>query len=596
MKINLRFLIMAACIMMLCGCKDKDREIGAPINIRIYGVSGKADLQQGLKIGLFVDEPVGVDNARISVHDIGLVQPDQDLNWKHDQAESARFLAYAPYDPSYTGQRSVTYNAPTDQSTVDNMLQGNLLMGVSSGGPGDKAVIVKLKHAMTAMSISFDNRSGSRIESLQVSGFMTEGKLDFLTGTLSATGGKSLITPLRSPSDDNAFSFIYIPQDVTPVFQLKLASGKEIDFTYDNYCHEYPGSIVNMKIQIDESTPEANILQLNGVNISQWNTNGAPSFTQLPNYICLDGLKKVEPDPEDGFFSAYLNKVTVTAVDRTADDVLGVILEDSTKAIHVWTYFDSPLEVGSTIVGPVLGMMDKPNKDEVNISYFYTSYATIGKAKELPVTEGSFKNLSKKIKDWEYRRMVFKGATVYEEFNNDRAVFLQDGYRMSVVCPGIDMTLTEGTRGNLIGFPVHTGQDITIMVYDQDLFYSFTKDAVDNAVTRQSEYGLYDFSSRDTAVYVMTGDDMELQHSVRIYSYGRSMQVADTRNGQVHTFLVYDCPDKPVSGHEYSVAFNVMGASAGKGMTMNMECVKVDENTAWFVDRTNGDYGLVLAL
>ena len=449
---------------------------------------------------------------------------------------------------------------------------------------------------MTALNVSFDNRSGSRIESVAVYGFMAEGTLDFVTGTLAATGGKSIITPLRSPQDPNSFSFIYIPQNVTPTFCLTMSSGREISFTFDNYCHEYPGSIIKMQIQIDESTPDDNILPLNGVNISQWTTNGVPAFTQLPTYINLDGLKDVEPDPErDGFFSAYLNKVTVTAVDRTADDVLGVIVEDSTKAIHVWTDYDSPLMVGHTIVGPVLGLMNKTDDGNVNICHFYTSYATIGKTKELPLTQGSFKDLSKKIDEWQYRRMIFRNAKIYSEFKNDRAVFLQDGYRVSVVCPGIDIALTEGTRGNLIGFPMRSGSDIMIMVYDQDLFYSFTKEAADNAMTRQSVYGLYDLSSRDTAIYAMTGADMQLQHSVRIYSYGRTMQVADTRNGEVYTFLLYDCPDIPVVGHEYRIAFNVMGSSTRKGSTVNLECVKVDENSAWFVDR-KGDYGLVLAL
>lgn len=596
MKTKFRFLIMAAGILMLCGCKDKIPEYGAPMNVRIYGVTGRADLEQGLKLGLFVGEPVGVDNAPMTVYENGLVMPDGDLKWKYDQTQSSRFLAYAPYDPSYTGQQTVTFNAPTDQSTAQKMLEGNLLMAVISGSPKDKAVNIKLKHAMTALNVSFDNRSGSRIESVAVYGFMAEGTLDFVTGTLAATGGKSIITPLRSPQDPNSFSFIYIPQNVTPTFCLTMSSGREISFTFDNYCHEYPGSIIKMQIQIDESTPDDNILPLNGVNISQWTTNGVPAFTQLPTYINLDGLKDVEPDPErDGFFSAYLNKVTVTAVDRTADDVLGVIVEDSTKAIHVWTNYDSPLNVGNTIVGPVLGLMNKTDDGEFNISHFYTSYATIGKTKELPLTQGSFKDLSKKIDEWQYRRMIFRNAKIYSEFKNDRAVFLQDGYRVSVVCPGIDIALTEGTRGNLIGFPMRSGSDIMIMVYDQDLFYSFTKEAADNAMTRQSVYGLYDLSSRDTAIYAMTGADMQLQHSVRIYSYGRTMQVADTRNGEVYTFLLYDCPDIPVVGHEYGIAFNVMGSSTRKGSTVNLECVKVDENSAWFVDR-KGDYGLVLAL
>ena len=587
---------MAACVLTLLGCKDEKPQYGAPINFRVLGVNGYPDLEPGLKLGLFVGEPVKADNEPMTVGENGLVLSDKDVNWAFNQTQSSRFLVYAPYDPSYTGQESVEYLTPLDQSTKEKMLEANLLMGMSSGGPKDQAISIKLKHAMTAMNVSFDNRTGSRIESFSVSGFITGGNLDFLTGTLTATSGKEAITPLRSPSDENSFSFLYIPQNVTPIFKVKLASGKTIAITFDNYCHEYPGSIIRMQIQIDESTPEANLLKLNGVNISQWNSSGLPSFSQLPTYISLNGLKDVEPDMDrDGFFSAYLNKVTVTAVDRTSADVLGVILEDSTTAVHVWADNDSPLTEGNTIVGPVLGLMNKTSEGEVNISHFYTSYATIGKTKTLPLTEGTFKEVVKNPAKWEYRRMLFKGVTLQSAFSNDRAVFAQDGTKMSVVCPGMEMLLAQGARGNLVGFPMHSGSDLLIMVYDQDVFRLFTKEVVDNALTQTSVWGMYDMSLRDTALYAMTGTDPELQFSVRKYKNARSMQVTDTRKGESHFFYIYDCPDTPLVGHEYLVAFNALGSSSRKGFTVRMECVKTDENSAWFIDR-QGDYGLVIAL
>ena len=214
---------------------------------------------------------------------------------------------------------------------------------------------------------------------------------------------------------------------------------------------------------------------------------------------------------EDGFFSAYLNKVTVTAVDRTADDILGVILEDSTCAIHVWTDNDSQLKEGNTIVGPVLGLMDKPSDDEFHISHFYTSYATVGKTKEMPCTEGTFDALAGKIDQWEYRRMVFRDVMLESGFKNDRAVFVQDTTRISVVCPGIEISLAEGVRGDLVGFPVHSGADIIIMVYDAGQFGTFSKESADNVLTKNSIYGLYDLSKPDTAIFVMNGPDSELQ-------------------------------------------------------------------------------------
>lgn len=588
--------VLAVCFLMLCGCKDETPEYGAPINLRVMGVMGRPDLDPGLRLGLFVDEPVKVDNLPLTFQANGTVQPDGELKWKFNQTQSSRFFIYAPYDPSFSGQESVTFNAPLDQSSVDKMLEGNLLTAISSGGPRDQSVNMKLKHAMTAMNISFDNRSGYRIESLKVGGFMAEGTLNLITGTLTATGGKGQITPLRSPTDDNSFSFIYIPQNVTPVFKVLLSSGNTVAFTFDNYCHEYPGSIIKMQIQIDETTPQANILPLNGVNISQWITNGAPSFTQLPTYICLDGLKDVEPDKDrDGFFSAYLNKVTVTAVDRTSANVLGLILEDSTKAIHVWADDDSPITEGNTIVGPVLGLMNKTDDGEVNISHFYTSYATVRKTKELPLTVGTFSDIARAPAQWRYRRMLFKGVTLQSVFSNDRAVFSQNGTRMSVICPGIDIKLAQGARGNLIGFPVVSGTDIMIMVYDQSVFNLFTKEVVNNALTRETVFGLYDMSMRDTALYAMSGADMELQYSARKMTAGRVMQVADSRNGEVYVFFIYDCPDEPLVGHEYLVAFNAAGNSQRKAFTVRMECVKSEEGRVWFIDRQS-DNGLVMAL
>ena len=595
MKSKSIILIAAACIMALSGCKDDKPKYGAPMNVNIFGVSGRSNLDPSLKIGLFVGEPVGIDNVALKVSATGMVEPEKDIKWAFDQSQSSRFFAYAPYSESFTGQETVNVSVPADQSTEEKMLEGNLLLGITSGGPKENAVNIKLKHAMTAMTVTIDNRSGSEIESLSVSGFMTTGQLNLITGTLKATEDKKTITPMRSPDDKNSFCFIYIPQDVTPYFAVTLSSGKTMSFTYDNYCHEYPGNIVKMKLQIDESTPEVNILEMTGVTLSQWIQNGVPSFGGAPIYTNLAGLKDVVP-AKDGFFSAYLNKVTVTAVDETSDNVLGVILEDSTCAIHVWTNENSKLEVGNTIVGPELGLMDKPSDDEFHISYFHADYATIGKTDSLPYTIGTFAGLAENIGALEYRRMVFEDAVLEEYFDyDDRAIFVQDGVRMSVICPDVENNLNEGTKGDLIGFPIRVGSDITIMVYEEDQFDLFVKDAPDNALTRESTPGLYDISDPESAEYVVTGTDAELQFSIRHREEVYSLQVADTRNGEVFVFIVSEMESVPIAGHEYRVAFSAIGNSVQKGSYMYMECVKVDDDRAWFVD-DEGEYGLIILL
>ena len=590
-------LLIAACIiLMLVGCKDDKPRYGAPLTVRVYGVAGNARLDPELTLGLFVDEPVGADNVPFTVSSNGTILTRQEVRWGFDQSSASRFFAYAPYDESYTGQELVTVTVPADQSTSEKMLRGNLLTAISSGGPKDGALTLRLQHALTAMTVTFDNRSGQDISSLAVSGFMMEGSLNLVTGVLTATGGKQLITPLRSPYDNNTFCFIYPPQDVTPVFTVTLSSGKTMAFTFDNYCHEYTGKVLRMSVQIDESTPEINILPFNGVSMTQWSTNGVPQFPEPSNYITLSELKNVETDPkEDNFFAAYIKKVTVTAVDDTSPYVQGVILEDESKALHVWTHRDCKLKVGNTIVGPVMGLMERPSADELYISMFYTSYATVSKTDSLPCTQGSFSRIADNIDDWEYRRMKFNDVVLKERFLDGRAVFMQDSVCISVICPGIDVELSPGVSGDLIGFPVRSGNDICLMVYDAGQLDGFTKAAADNAFCSSDRYGLYDISASDTAIYMMDGQDRDIQYSIRRYGGGCSMQLADTRNSLVHYFYIYDCPGSPVAGHEYKVAFNVSGNSGLTGKTMYMECVKVQDGTAWLVDRA-GTNGLVLAL
>lgn len=592
-KISSLFFFL--CILLLCSCQEEPK-YGSPVSVKVYGVTGNTGLDPELMFGLFAGEPVGADNVPFTVSANGTLITRDEVRWGFDQSNASRFFAYAPYDESYTGQESVTVNIPPDQSTVQKMLKGNLLTAVSSGVPRDDVVTLRMQHAMSGMTVSFDNRSGQEITSVTVSGFMMTCSLNLVTGVLSATGGKRLITPLRSPYDDNTFCFIYPPQDVTPVFDVTLSSGKTMAFTFDNYCHEYQGKTIRMKIQIDESTPDANILPLSGVNISQWNTNGIPEIPVSSSYINLSELKNVETDKDaDNFFSAYLNKVTVTAVDRTSPDFLGAVLEDESKAIHVWTHPDSKLVTGNTIVGPVLGLMEKPSADEFHISYFYTEYATVARTDSLPCTQGSFSDVAQKINDWEYRRIEFKDVVLKERFRNSLAVFTQDSTDISVICPGVETDLAQGVRGNLIGFPVRSGSDIMIMVYDAGQFRAFTKAPSDNAFCRAAAFGLYDVSVPDTAISLLNGLEDDIQYSVRRYGNGRSLQLADTRNSVAHYFYVYDCPDTPVVGHDYKVAFNVSGDTGLRGSTMYMECVKVEDGSAWLVDRT-GTNGLILAL
>ena len=607
MRIKHVVLSALCCLMALCGCKDDKPQYGAPILFKVFGVMGRADLGSDIQLGLYANEPVSVQNVPLTLPDGAVAQVEKDIRWAFDQSSSTRFFIYAPYDPSFTGQEYGAVSVPWDQSRKENMLAANILTATVAGSPKEAAVNFKLEHAMTLMTVSFDNRTGKRIKSLKVNGFRTDGQLNLLTGKLTPTGNNGSITPLRAPDGTDRFCFMYVPQDASPQFDIELESGKTLSIAYDHYCHTYPGSIIRMdNIMLTESMFREDknqiILELSGVNTTQWVVNGIPEFQSDLPYIYLDELYKIEPDKDrDNFFAAYLNKVTVTAVDESNPEIKGVVIEDSTRAIHVWTYYDSPLKVGNTIVGPVLGIMNKVSEKEIHISNFLTDYATVSKTDSLPCTQGTVVSILDKRSDFEYRRMLFRNVRLKERFDSYRAVFMQESsefqgsFEFNVGCPGIETKLAEGVEGDLIGFPVWNGQDFYVMVYDMGQFNSFQKETAVNAFTRQQACGLYDISaSPDTAYYSLAGMESRLQVSVTRLTNGHVQQIANTSNGEIHYFYSYDMV-APVVGHEYNVAFNVSGSSALTGCTMNMECVKVDDEHVWLVDRS-GSKGLIMAL
>ena len=591
---------VALFMVLFWGCKENRPEWGSPMSVTMLGVGGYPNMDTELEFGLFVGEPVGLDNVKFTVSTTGRIVSKNNIKWKFDQTQSARFFAYSPYDESYSGQESVTVTIPTDQSSMDKILKANLLTAYASGGPKDRGVTLQAKHAMTSMVISFDNRTGQRITGVKAGRFMNVGTLDLVTGQLQPTTQTDVINAMRCPGNDDAFCFMYIPQEVTPYFEVTLESGKKIGFDIisdeSSRLQEFPGMVVKLKdIQITESTQEVNILKELNASVLPWTTNGIPSMPSGLRYISLKEMMEISADERNYEFLANLNKVTVTAVDYSDDGTFGLVLEDSTRAVHVWTYDDCELDVGNTVVGPVTGMMSRASDGKQYIKYFNTSLATIDKTKNLPCTEGTFESVSADIGRFEYRRMLFRDVTIKERFDGDRAVFEQDGKEMSVVsCLFDDISVVPGAHGDLIGFPVRSGLDNCIMLYDGDCLDGFTKEYDECSLMRCPDYGWYEIEDPDTAVYVLNGPDSDFQYSLWYRYSDRYMQVMDVRRFESHLIILCDCEGKPVEGHEYIVKVSSQGKLEEYTWTGVMECIKVVDDTAWFI--TDMGYGLVMLL
>ena len=405
---NLKQICIATCMVLILGnCEESLPEYGAPMSVRVYGISGKSNLAPGLKLGLYVGEPVGSDNVPMTVSADGVGMLDREVKWKFNQSSSSRFFVYTPYSASY-GQQPVTMEFPTDQSTDEKFLSANLLTAAGSGSRRQTTVDLTLTHAMTAMSVSFENRTDETIKSVSVTGLVSEGIVDIETGKIEATGKDTLFTPLHSSDGSDAFCFLYVPQEGTPTLNLEMESGKHIIITFDAPFPINAGKVIRKE---------------------------------------------------------------------------GIILRDNM------------------------------------------------------LSDGEQK----------IQRLPMEGANI-----------------------------TEWPENGIPAFPLY-------------------KESIAGVFAGKNAYGLYDLSQPDTIIYAFSGKDSNMQFSVRRYDTGRSFQQAHTATGEAHYFYVYDCPSVPIAERSYTVSFNVMGRSEQKGFTKTLECIKVDNKSAWLMDKSC-TVGIVLAL
>lgn len=212
----------------------------------------------------------------------------------------------------------------------------------------------------------------------------------------------------------------------------------------------------------------------------------------------------------------------------------------------------------------------------------------------MPATESSFDLIEKDIVKLEYRRLLFKDAVLVESFQKDRAIFRQNGKEMPVSCPGIDRSLVPGTKGNLVAFPIMSGNDVILMAYDSSQFDSFENDGADTPFTQLTDLGHYDLSQPDTVSALFADNEGKFQLCVSDRNNVRGMQLTDLTEGKSAYFMLKSGVS-PVSGHEYDVVSVMMGTDADWQDSFVMECVKVKDGKAWLVDRS-GKNGLIFIL
>lgn len=193
--------------------------------------------------------------------------------------------------------------------------------------------------------------------------------------------------------------------------------------------------------------------------------------------------------------------------------------------------------------------------------------------------------------------MEFKDVTLKEAFSHGRARFIQDGTEMTVICQGMTDILSPGVRGDLVGFPMRSGSEIIIRVYDTGAFSSFVRENTENAFTRVKMPGFYDLSQPDTAVYELKGADIQYSVSHNDSDGYSLFQTYDFENDVADVAYSTGILRNPLPGQRYQMSINPGRAvSHYESGLKTMECIRVEDDRAWLMDSADPTVGLIVAL
>lgn len=205
---------------------DNGFESGDCIGLYVVNYNGTAP-------GTLASAGNHVDNMRFRYD--GTWTPDSPVYWK-DETTHADFYLYYPY-ASVTDVRAYSFDVRPDQSTEAAYKASDLLAGKALDvAPTEEAILLPASHVMSRAVISLAAGAGFTPETLaaaavsvRINGVKCGSVVDLSTGTATATGDATTVTPLRA---DNVYTAIIVPQTVAEGNIITVtADGREFNLS-----------------------------------------------------------------------------------------------------------------------------------------------------------------------------------------------------------------------------------------------------------------------------------------------------------------------------------------------------------------------------
>ncbi|MDE6267914.1 MAG: fimbrillin family protein [Muribaculaceae bacterium] len=190
--------------------------------------------RSGSTPGALADNGNHVTNMRFTYN--GTWIPDTPIYWADDETH-ADFYLYFPYVSNVISVKTHPFTVLPDQSTDAAYKASDLMVGKTVDvAPTESAISINVTHAMSRMIIQLEAGNGFTAESLasaeiavKINGIRCSSTLDIASGSVTAVGDPSTVTPLPV---DNYYKALIVPQTVPESDLITInVDGKDYNLT-----------------------------------------------------------------------------------------------------------------------------------------------------------------------------------------------------------------------------------------------------------------------------------------------------------------------------------------------------------------------------
>ena len=250
MHFHNKSLIIAMAAISAIACSKVEDKINPQIQKEAKAIEFRSSFASATgekpnfsQAGLFIGEPVSVDNAKLNIGKDGKITTEAKIYWADGQTKSSEFLAYSPYNPDYFSGELMIFDIQEDQTTEYGLTASDLYIASTSAKPSDPAVSLEFKHAMCQMLVYFNNKTGKDISTVTFKGLKTTLSIAVPGGIVSTTDKTADIKAYKDtelgcfkafvPAQTGALSIEIMLSDGKKISckskELKLESGKYYD-------------------------------------------------------------------------------------------------------------------------------------------------------------------------------------------------------------------------------------------------------------------------------------------------------------------------------------------------------------------------------